>query len=112
MGQKESVIGTGNMSVDDMIPKAATAANYLKALSNETRLAMLCHLVEGPKTVGELEDLVGARQANVSQHLARLKEEGLVSFERSGKSIAYAIADADALDIFTVLHRKFCAVNK
>ena len=96
------------MSSDDMIEHASHAAAYLKALSNETRLAIMCHLVEGPRTVGELETLVGARQANVSQHLGRLKAEGLVSFERHGKSIAYAISDADALDIFSVLYRKFC----
>ena len=97
-----------HVSYEDMIENAKGAANYLKALSNETRLVIMCKLFEGPKTVGELEDLVGARQANVSQHLTRLKEEGIVSFERHGKTMVYAIADEDALDIFAVLHRKYC----
>lgn len=92
----------------EMIGKARTASGYLKALSNETRLIILCNLVGGPRTVSELEDRVGVRQANVSQHLARLKEDNLVRAERQGKSVAYSIADEDALQIMMVLYNKFC----
>ena len=95
----------------DMVSKAKVASGYLKAISNETRLVILCHLVAGPRTVTELEQLLGVRQANVSQHLGRLKEDGLVSAQRDGKSVLYSIADPDAMQIIRVLYLKFCACD-
>jgi ArsR family transcriptional regulator len=72
---------------------AQEAATFLKALSHEGRLQILCHLTSGEKSVTELEELLGVRQAAVSQQLARLRIEGLVRTRRHGKSIRYSISD-------------------
>ena len=99
------------MDKADIIAKANAAEGYLKAMSNETRLILLCHLVERSRTVGELEELTGLAQANVSQHLSRLRADGLVQATRHGKSVTYSVADADAMEILQVLYRKFCVVG-
>lgn len=75
------------------IGDAKAASGFLKALAHEGRLLILCHLVGGEKAVGELEALLGARQAAVSQQLARLRHEGLVIGRREGKTIYYSIGD-------------------
>ncbi|MCU0906313.1 MAG: metalloregulator ArsR/SmtB family transcription factor [Rhodobacteraceae bacterium] len=94
--------------VDRMAEAAAEASNLLKALSHEGRLMILCHLAGGEKSVTELEDLLGARQAAVSQQLARLRLEGLVQPRRDGKAIYYSLADARAARILQVMHDIFC----
>ncbi len=81
------------LPADDMAARATEAASFLKALSHEGRLMILCHLSAGEKSVTALEDLLGARQAAVSQHLARLRNEGLVTARRDGKVIYYSIKD-------------------
>jgi len=73
--------------------QSESAAGFLKALSHSGRLMILCHLTGGEKSVTELETLLGQRQAAVSQQLARLRLEGLVSTRREGKAIFYAISD-------------------
>ncbi len=84
--------GTGDL-VAALSDHAEAAAALLKALSHEGRLMILCHLVRGEKSVSELEALIGQRQAAVSQQLARLRLEGLVSTRRDGKAIYYTIRD-------------------
>lgn len=69
------------------------AANIFKTLGHEGRLLILCHLVQGPKSVGELEGMLDARQSAVSQQLARLRIEGLVTARRDGKTIFYSLKD-------------------
>jgi DNA-binding transcriptional ArsR family regulator len=69
------------------------AANILKTLGHEGRLLILCHLAQGPKSVGELEGMLDARQSAVSQQLARLRIEGLVTARRDGKTIFYSLKD-------------------
>ena len=98
-----------HISHSEMIAKARSASGFLKALSNETRLIILCQLLPGGRTVSELEQLIGVRQANVSQHLARLKEDGLVFAERNGKTVTYQIDDPDALEILLILYQRYCA---
>lgn len=73
--------------------QAGAAAEFLKALAHEGRLMILCHLMTREYSVGELEALLGARQAAVSQQLARLRLEGLVTSRREGKTIFYSIQD-------------------
>jgi ArsR family transcriptional regulator len=73
--------------------RAQDAATFLKALSHEGRLLILCHLADGERSVTELEEMLGVRQAAVSQQLARLRIEGLVGARRSGKQIFYSIRD-------------------
>lgn len=81
----------------------------LKALSHSGRLMILCHLAESERSVTELEDLMQLEQAAVSQQLARLRLEGLVSARREGKAIYYSLADARAGALLHTLHALFCA---
>lgn len=92
-----------------MATQARAASDMMKALAHEGRLMILCHLVEGEKSVSELEELIGARQAAVSQQLARLRLEGLVSSRREGKAIYYSIGDPRVRRIIAILHGIFCA---
>ncbi len=82
---------------------APEAAAFLKALSHEGRLTILCHLAERERSVTELERLLGSRQAAVSQQLARLRLEGLVTTRRNGKTIIYAIQDPKVLETIRLL---------
>lgn len=91
-----------------MIPAAEAASSFLKALSHEGRLMILCHLTTGEKSVTELENLLSSRQAAVSQQLARLRLEGLVSYRREGKAIYYSIADPRAHRMINLVYDMFC----
>ncbi|MDO5611649.1 MAG: metalloregulator ArsR/SmtB family transcription factor [Paracoccus sp. (in: a-proteobacteria)] len=93
----------------DMIARAAEAAALLKALSHEGRLMILCHLSGGERTVGELEQLLGQRQATVSQQLARLRADRLVACRRDGKARLYSVADPKAAEVIATVYRLFCA---
>ena len=92
-----------------MTERAADAAAYLKTLAHEGRLLILCHLCEGEKSVGTLEDLLQIRQAAVSQMLARLREQGLVTTRRMGKTVLYSLADDRTEKVIGLLHSLFCA---
>ncbi len=92
-----------------MAEQAKAAADLMKAVAHEGRLMILCHLVEGEKSVSELEELIGARQAAVSQQLARLRLEGLVKSRRDGKAIYYTIGNEKVLRLIETLHGLFCA---
>ncbi|WP_370303272.1 ArsR/SmtB family transcription factor [Pseudooceanicola sp.] len=94
--------------VDRMLGKATDAANFLKAISHEGRLMILCHLVSGEKSVTELETLLSVRQAAVSQQLSRLRLDGLVAPRREGKAIYYRLADDRARRILEVVYELFC----
>ncbi len=95
-------------SVDTMLAQAHSAAEFLKAISHEGRLMILCHLATGEKSVTELEELLSARQAAVSQQLARLRLEGLVSPRRDGKVIYYSLTDRRAVQMLEVVYDLFC----
>ena len=95
-------------SVEEMAKNAANASDFLKALAHEGRLMILCHLVAGEKSVGELETLLGARQAGVSQQLARLRLENLVTGRREGKTIYYRLGDPKVRQLIETLHYLFC----
>jgi ArsR family transcriptional regulator len=97
--------------LDKMMSSACDASNLLKALSHEGRLMILCHLVTGEKSVTELEDLLSARQAAVSQQLARLRLEGLVTPRRDGKAIYYSLTDDRPKRILEVIYDLFCGVD-
>ncbi|WP_074221462.1 helix-turn-helix transcriptional regulator [Rhodovulum sp. ES.010] len=91
-----------------MMEHAETASSFLKALSHEGRLMILCHLSTGEKSVTELETLLSSRQAAVSQQLARLRLEGLVNYRREGKAIYYSLADERARRMLELMHDLFC----
>ncbi len=92
----------------DMKESAARAAAFLKTLAHEGRLMILCHLGDGEKSVGELEDLLQIRQAAVSQMLARLRQERLVSTRRDGKTIYYSLHDGNTAQVIGLLYELFC----
>ena len=97
-----------NVTPEDMADNAEKAAAYLKALAHKGRLMILCYLSSGEKSVGELEGLLGTRQAAVSQMLARLREEEFVSTRREGKTVYYSLADDSIEEVIGVLYRLFC----
>ncbi|WP_113913419.1 ArsR/SmtB family transcription factor [Roseovarius dicentrarchi] len=102
---------TNDMSaaeIERMMESARNASNFLKALSHEGRLMILCHLASGEKSVTDLENLLSARQAAVSQQLARLRSEGLVAPRREGKVIYYRLSDPRAVQILDLVYDLFC----
>jgi len=89
--------------------QAAQVAGLLGALANERRLMILCRLVEwGEANVGSLAEAVGLSQSALSQHLAKMRQEGLVAFRRDGQTLWYRIADPRIEELFATLHRLFC----
>ncbi|PVH30831.1 transcriptional regulator [Pararhodobacter oceanensis] len=94
--------------MEQMVTQAQAAAAFLKALAHEGRLLILCHLSTGEKSVTELENLLGSRQAAVSQQLARLRLEGLVSCRREGKAIYYSLGDPRAAQTIGLMYEMFC----
>jgi DNA-binding transcriptional ArsR family regulator len=98
----------GEIMLDDMVTKAQAAAAFLKALAHEGRLMILCHLSQGEKSVTELEQLLCARQAAVSQQLARLRLEGMVTARRDGKTIYYSLSDPKSRRLIELVYDLFC----
>ncbi|MCV2868757.1 metalloregulator ArsR/SmtB family transcription factor [Defluviimonas sp. WL0002] len=94
-----------------LVARANEAATFLKAFGHDGRLMILCHLKSGPKSVTELENLLCSRQAVVSQQLARLRLEGLVSARREGQAIYYSILDPKVLEMVNLLSKLFCEVD-
>lgn len=94
--------------LERMMQNAQRASELLKALGHEGRLMILCYLVTGEKSVSELESLLSARQAAVSQQLARLRYEGLVSSRRYGKTIYYRLTDGRVRQILELVYDLFC----
>jgi DNA-binding transcriptional ArsR family regulator len=93
---------------DELLEQARAASEFLKAFTHEARLVILCLLVDGEKTVTELEQLLNLRQPAVSQQLARLRADDLVEMRRDGKNIYYSLARPEVRDVISVLHRVFC----
>lgn len=91
-----------------MLDHARKASDFLKAISHETRLLILCLLIDGEKTVNELEQILKIRQAAVSQQLARLRADDLVEPRRNGKSVHYSLARPDVVEVISALYRTFC----
>jgi ArsR family transcriptional regulator len=107
-----SVTSKGEPSVKDIHEiheNAERASKFIKALANETRLVVLCALVDGEKNVGELEHLLGVRQPTLSQQLARLRSDELVSTRRQAKQIYYSIASDEAELLLGLISKLFCA---
>lgn len=99
---------TSPEEMDRMMRNATRASNFLKTIGHEGRMMILCHLVSGEKSVMELEELLSARQAAVSQQLSRLRLEGLVTPRRDGKTIYYALTDDRPRKIMEVVYDLFC----
>ena len=88
---------------------AEAAAGLLKSLANASRLMVLCALVSREHTVGELEQLTGLSQSAISQHMARLREAGIVSTRRDAQRIFYSLDNAEVRAVLETLHGVYCA---
>jgi ArsR family transcriptional regulator, virulence genes transcriptional regulator len=108
--------GTGAADAADLkklARQAGDAAQLLKLLGNEKRLLVLCFLAaRGEMTVGELVGVVKLSQSALSQHLARLRADGLVTFRRTSQTLHYRVADKRALRIIQVLKEIYCGTIK
>lgn len=98
-----------NINIDIMQSAADRASDLLKALSNRHRLLIICQLVDGERSVGELAEFLDLRDSTVSQHLALLRKDGPVSARRDGQSIFYSIASDPARKVLEALYEVYCA---
>jgi DNA-binding transcriptional ArsR family regulator len=94
---------------DEMAAHAESAAGLLRAMANPHRLQILCVLGEGELSVGALNDRIPLSQSALSQHLAVLRDDGLVATRREAQTIHYRVQPGPALDVIRVLHGHFCA---
>ena len=108
MGLPQFTDDLTDAEIDNFMDNATKASNFLKTVSHEGRLMILCHLVTGEKSVTELDSLLSARQAAVSQQLSRLRMEGLVIPRRDGKAIYYRLADNRPKRILELVYELFC----
>ena len=95
--------------ITEMRENAGQAADLLKAMSNQNRLLILCHLGEKEMSVNELNNFVDLSQSSLSQHLARLRQDNLVKTRRESQTIFYSIANASVVKLISFLHSEFCA---
>ena len=96
------------MNIGIMEAAADRASELLKALANRHRLLIVCQLIDGERSVGDLAEFLGLRDSTVSQHLALLRKDGLVSARRDAQTIYYSIASDPAREILTALYRVYC----
>jgi DNA-binding transcriptional ArsR family regulator len=94
--------------MEDLKERARRASDFLKALAHESRLLILCLVAERERSVTELEQMLSLRQPAVSQQLARLRMDGLVTTRRDGKTIYYSLANDDVRRIMGVMYEIFC----
>lgn len=92
-----------------LLDGASQAAEFLKALANENRLLILCHLSEGELSVSDLEQMLGLRQPTLSQQLARLRADGLVDTRRDGKTVYYSLASEEVGQLLELMYGLFCS---
>jgi len=87
---------------------ASEASDFLKQLANKQRLMILCHLVDGEKSVSELQNLLGIQQSSLSQHLAKLRNQQIIEPRREAQNMYYSITDQNAFQVIQLLHKMFC----
>ena len=93
-------------------PPPIRPAISLKALANRHRLLIVCQLIDGERSVGDLAEFLGLRDSTVSQHLALLRKDGLVIARRDAQTIYYSIASDPAREILTALYRVYCTPDE
>jgi DNA-binding transcriptional ArsR family regulator len=96
------------IKIEQMRKSAVNAEEMLKALASRHRLMILCQLIDDERSVGDLAEFLELRDSTVSQHLAVLRKDGLVSPRRDGQTIWYAIASAPARMLVETLYRVYC----
>lgn len=108
MSIPSSTVFENEAHLDEMSENAKRATALLKALGHEGRLMILCYLASGEKSVTALEDLLSLRQPAVSQQLARLRADNIISPRRDGKTIYYSISDERARRLMEVIYELYC----
>lgn len=98
-----------NIKANLMISAAGDACDLLKALANRHRLLIVCQLLNGERSVGDLAEMLEVRDSTVSQHLALLRKDGIVIARRDGQTIWYSVANGPARDILEALYKTYCA---
>lgn len=98
--------------INDVLASSKAASIFLKSLSHEGRLAILCSLADGEKTVLEITDFLEMKQASVSQQLARLRSEGLVKPRRDGRNMYYSLCDPRTIQLIELLHTMFYPLDQ
>ncbi|NQV55216.1 MAG: winged helix-turn-helix transcriptional regulator [Rhodospirillales bacterium] len=99
------------MNIIDMQKNVGNVTGLLKALSHDRRLLILCQLVDGEKSVGEIAQILDMRDASASQQLALLRKDNLVETRRDGHTIYYSVTREDVRDLIEFLYQKFCDVK-
>jgi DNA-binding transcriptional ArsR family regulator len=112
VAQRRAKPAADEMDLDTLVANARQASEFLKALSHEARLMILCLLATGEKSVSEIEEALRLRQPAVSQQLARLRSDDLVETRRDGKNVYYSLTRAEVRGVIEALHRAFCATGK
>lgn len=96
------------MTISDLLERAGEASEFLKKLANPNRLMIVCALVDGERSVRDLEDSLGIRQPGLSQQIAELRDAGLIAGRKESKSVFYRLADERVAAIVSLLYRMFC----
>jgi len=102
-------MGLMTSNIEKLQENAQRASSLLKAMSNQHRLLILCQLIHGEKSVGELEGIIGLSQSALSQHLARLRRDNLVTTRRSAQTIFYSLEGEEAAAVIETLYGLYCA---
>jgi ArsR family transcriptional regulator, virulence genes transcriptional regulator len=110
--RKQQPAPPSRVDTSELRKNAGVASEFLKTLSNPSRLIILCQLAEGEKSVSELAELLDERQPTVSQQLARLRSERLVYARRDGQQVFYSLASEQVRSLITALHATFCGKTK
>jgi DNA-binding transcriptional ArsR family regulator len=108
MQNRHGTEGKFSMDFDTMQQNAADAVSLLKGLANESRLMIMCVLTEGEVSVGQLNTRIKLSQSALSQHLAVMRDQGLVKTRRESQTIYYSLAETPAVNVIELLHSVYC----
>lgn len=100
-----------NLTPDELKTIAAEASDFLKQLANKQRLMILCHLLDGEMSVSQLQDRIRIEQSSISQHLAKLRKQGIIRSRRNSRLKYYSINDEKVQQVIELLHTMYCEPN-
>lgn len=106
--EQDRTPGRPATALAELEARAAVVAGKLSLVANDRRLMILCRLAEGECSVGALQETVSISQSALSQHLARLREAGIVATRREGQTVIYRLDDPDTIALMTALYDVFC----
>ena len=98
-----------DLDLNQMAQSADRASSLMKTLGHKDRLMILCHLADGEKSVGQIADLLQLSQSPLSQHLSRMRKEGLVNTRREAQTIYYSVASGEAARFVELMHELYCS---